>query len=124
MLRPFRPLAKSLRASFLVLLLIGLVTRPVLGLVGELHAMQHVATASGAGHGHLHHGDRTAPHDHDHGHVKGPHALMHQTFAGASVDVLAVQLLLVAPPPCRVPTHSCTSVARSHRSVPFRPPIA
>lgn len=50
----------ALRAGMLMLLVLGIVVRPALGLVGELHAMEHAAGAGSAAHGHAH--DMHRPH--------------------------------------------------------------
>lgn len=42
----------ALRAGMLMLLVLGIVVRPALGLAGELHAMEHAAGMAGGGHGH------------------------------------------------------------------------
>ncbi|MGO4222416.1 hypothetical protein AB4Y64_11260 [Lysobacter sp. TAF61] len=121
--RSLRTLSNALRASFLALLVLGLVSRPATGLGCDLLAMEHgsiLAASSGQGHVHP---DHNAPLG-DHTHAKGAHTLMHQHFAGASVDASAAPFVLADTRTSPVPTPSCVPVSRLQRAVPFRPPIA
>jgi hypothetical protein len=119
--RSLRPFSRVLRTSFLVLLLLGLVSRPAPGLGCDLLAMEHggeVTSTSDQGHA-----DPCAPRG-DHAHAKGANTLMQPCFAGASVDASATQLVLPDTSSSPVPTPDCVPVSRLQRSVPFRPPIA
>lgn len=131
-----RSLPVLLRASLLVLLVVGVIVRPMLNQISELHSFEHAALADVNAHGHDHDG-----HGHDHAadhsdpapdqppctdpdHAKGAHGLMHQADTGPSASLagLPVQfghpmragkLLMPAagPLPPQIP------------SSPFRPPI-
>lgn len=123
-LRSLRPFPRVLRASFLVLLLLGLVSRPAPGLGCDLFAMAHGSdetSTSDQGHPQS---DPCAPHC-DHAHAKRANTLMQPCFAGASVDASATPFVLTnntrASP---VPTPDCVPVPRLQRAAPFRPPIA
>ena len=117
-----------LRASLLVLLVLGLVIKPVLNQIGELHSIEHAALADADGHGHEH------GHDHEDGgqddepgqdHTKGAHGLMHQANLGASSDALPV--LAIQPLPSfslALPIPDCSAAPRQFAATPFRPPIA
>jgi hypothetical protein len=123
--RSLRPFSRVLRASFLVLLLLGLMARPAPGLGCDLLANDHgsdVTATSDQDHTDTD-TDPCAPHC-DHAHAKGAHTLMQPCFAGASVDASATPLLLVDTRASPVPTPDCVPVARLQHAAPFRPPIA
>lgn len=113
-----------LRAGFLVLLVLGLVIKPALSHITELHTVEHAALADADGHGHAHDGD------HDDGepaqdHVKGAHGLMHQANMGAFSDALPTLALqprhLYAS---TLPIPDSPAAPRQFVATPFRPPIA
>lgn len=116
-------LSTLLRASLLVLLVLGLVIKPALAFVGELHAIDHALATQADEHEH----EQADGHDDtpDPDHSKGAHALMHQaTSAGAFTDDLAVLTLpTVAYEPVVVPGPAASPVALKHITGPFRPPI-
>jgi hypothetical protein len=120
---PARHLPIFLRASLLVLLVLGVVIKPVLNQIGEFHAVEHALLADADGHGHDHDDD----HDDEPGqdHTDGAHGLMHQASVGAAADILPTLALLPALPPDLVaPTRHAAAVPRPHPNTPFRPPIA
>ena len=61
----------ALRTGMLMLLVLGIVVRPALGLAGELHAMEHAAGMAGGGHGHSH---AAAQQGHAVAHARDAHA--------------------------------------------------
>lgn len=76
----------ALRAGMLMLLVLGIVVRPALGLAGELHAMEHAAGMAGGGHGHSH---AAAQQEHAVAHASGTHAadVHHVDVGHAHADV-------------------------------------
>lgn len=116
--------AKSvLHLSMLLLLALGVLVRPALNLMGEVHGAAHAAAVA-AEHGHGHPGDGHDA-DHDQDHASGTHLLMHQADSGSSsglptsfrlppVEVAASQHLQWTP----------VSSLPQRLSSPFRPPIA
>lgn len=121
--RTLPPFSRLLRASFLVLLLIGLVSRPAPELGCDLLAGEHGATEASASAQGQAPCDGDAPQG-DHAHAKGAHTLMHHCFAGASVDASAAPFVLADLRESPVPTLGCVPVSRMQHAVPFRPPIA
>jgi ABC-type nickel/cobalt efflux system permease component RcnA len=138
MIGMIRPLTSILRASLLALLVLGLIIRPVLTQISDLHSMEHAAFAmanehdSDDDHGHEHH------HDQDHGvpegspkgdpnedHGKGAHGLMHQpSVGGASLDIACNLLVVpVIPPMAVLPMPMTSPVPLQNLATPFRPPI-
>lgn len=110
------------------MLLLGVVCKPVLGFVGELHAVEHAILAvDGDGHGLPDAGvdDHDAGGDGDEGHTFGVHGLLHQAGGFASSLPAADSLLVPALAPAEVlPRLDAFSPARSTLTLPFRPPIA
>ncbi|MFC3814604.1 hypothetical protein [Lysobacter sp. GCM10012299] len=115
MTRTLRPFSRVLRASFLVLLLLGLVSRPAPGLGCDLLAAEHDSAVAAGDHG--------APQG-NHAHAKGAHTLMHQCFFGAAVDATASPFVLADTRNSPVPIPGFQPVSRLQLAVPFRPPIA
>ncbi len=125
---PARTSLNFLRASLLVLLVLGLVIKPALNQIGELHSIEHAALADADGHGHEH------GHDHDDGdqddepgqdHTKGAHGLMHQANLGASSDALpSIAIQPLESCSLALPIPDCTAAPRQFAATPFRPPIA
>jgi hypothetical protein len=114
----------ALRASLLLLLVLGLVVRPVLNHVGELHGIEHAATAA-AEHGHAHPGDDSHVSDHDSDHTKGTHGLLHQADAGAAAGILIdFGVSALHMPKAKAPSLEFLAEPRRLPSTPFRPPIA
>jgi hypothetical protein len=127
MLPPATTHLNFLRASLLVLLVLGLVVKPVLNQIGELHSIEHTVLADADGHGHGHGHDHDGDQDDEPGqdHTAGAHGLMHQANLGASSDALpplAIQQLESFS--LALPIPDCTSAPRQFAATPFRPPIA
>ncbi len=120
----------------LLLLTLGMAIQPVLGALGEMHAVEHAATTpqgdSDHGHehahthahaveaGHAHSGDAPDP-----DHAIGEHGLMHQgggaSFAlPQSTPSLACQM----PAEARLPDSAPRRLPGDAPDLPFRPPIA
>lgn len=113
----------ALRASLLVLLVLGVMIRPVLNQVGDLHAAGHATFVAGD-HGHDHSDDDHDPDTYP-DHTKGAHGLMHQADTGTSAGIwvswaLPPALLLTSV----LPMPDSASVHPQQPSSPFRPPIA
>ncbi|MEQ1511493.1 MAG: hypothetical protein ABL934_02310 [Lysobacteraceae bacterium] len=117
-------LSRALHASFLALLVLGLMIAPVLTQLGELHAAEHAEFAAD-------------PHDHDHGadheddpdrddHNAGAHGLLHFTCGAGSltnlVATISIQMAYGRMPMLQHPDAS--GVPHQLLSPPFRPPIA
>ena len=120
-----RKTLEFLRAGLLVLLVLGLVAKPVLNQIGDLHSVEHavLADADADGHGHDHGDD----HDDEPGqdHANGAHGLMHQANMGAFSDLLPTLALLPRPVfPTVLPVPDLPSAPRQFAATPFRPPIA
>lgn len=123
--RFIRPFPAFLRASLLVLLVLGIVVKPVLAQVGELHAAQHASLtdADGQGHGHEHGSDQGDESNSDH--TQGAHGLMHQGSAGGtSVEVpLPLTLPALTGEGAALPPTGDAVLPPAHFGTPFRPPI-
>lgn len=138
-----RRLALSLlRRTFMVLLLVSIVVRPVMGDMATLHAAEHstraamAAEAGLASHDHHDHerAEVAGSHGHAHAdsdtlatgdHASGAHAVMHYGVAGASsvaqhfsMEVPLLRFGMTTPPPSD-PIRPGTRLTS-----PFRPPIA
>ena len=119
-----RRIAHFLRTSLLVLLALGVMIKPVLAEIGELHSAEHELSMAAVDHGAHHHGD----HD-EHGgpdHAQGQHGLMHQGGAGQPVGIAMSSIAL---PPMHfgrviLPPLHATPLPRQTATTPFRPPIA
>lgn len=117
------PVLILLRTSLLALLVLGMVVRPALNLVGELHAVEHAAFAQAGDHGHDLPDDRDSTPGPDH--ATGAHGLMHQADTGTSAVLWTTWVLPPASPPASVlPMPDSTAVRPQQPSSPFRPPIA
>jgi hypothetical protein len=128
-LRHYRRL---LRTAFLALLVLGLVVNPTLAAVGELHAIEHAAAASGHdrdGHPHSagtddHHHDHPSGHP-DRDHATGTHGLMHQSgtasFTLPEAEVVVSGLAACGP---LLPEFRRCPLPGDCPNLPFRPPIA
>ena len=120
-----------LRTGAIALLLIGLLTRPVLALVGEVHMLDLAVHALAEGqplqYGHAHDLSQFESQDRNPGereYFKGSHSLMHLTCPVASIDGKFDTTLLVGPVTCLLitPPPDAESPLRNV-AVPFRPPI-
>lgn len=121
---PATPLTTLLRASLLVLLVLGMLVKPVLNHVGELHAVEHAALAV------CDHGHDGSDHDctdsgPDTDHAQGAHSLMHSADAGASTGIcISSTSLPTAAPDSVLPMPDTAAVHPQHPISLFRPPIA
>lgn len=119
----YRHLRTLLRTSFLVLLMLGVMIRPMISQFSALHDVEHATLAGTNGHGHDHPDDRDPTPDPDN--ATGAHGLMHQADTGPSANIWTAWLV-----PQLIPAASDLSLAdlastRPHRvTSPFRPPIA
>lgn len=121
--RPNRHLPSILRASFLALLVLGVMIRPMIGQLGALHAAEHVTLGSVSEHGHDHSGDRDQMPDPDH--TKGAHGLMHQGDTGSAANIWTAGIQSPeAPSASRLPQADLASSRPQVLTSPFRPPIA
>jgi hypothetical protein len=143
---PFRPAFAHavLRAGLLALLLSGLMIRPVLSGLSDMHAAEHAITAEAqaAGHGHADDHGHDHPNDHHHDpaphhppqpddggagedHSSGLHGLMHQA-GGWTTAELAYGLQI--PPALHrdacPPNPAGSGQPQQSPFHPFRPPIA
>lgn len=120
-----RQLPFLLRASLLVLLALGLLTRPVLTAISGVHAVAHPELAAVDDHGHSH-DIQQDDEDRRDNHAQGSHGLMHQAGAGGAFDhstarldlPTAVHVASLLPPASQRPP------SKPRLTSPFRPPIA
>ena len=122
-----RRLQRFLRASLLTLLVLGLLAKPVVLFMCEVHSIEHARIAAADPHGIHFEGDRDDPGDngqsgskHTHG-ANGVWQLSVATFASVVPDLTAGIVLMprVALPPLRA-----TAIEPRAPTNPFRPPIA
>lgn len=110
-----------LQVCAIALLLFGLVCKPVLDLVGELHALEHAALvdqADAPGNDHEENGEEGD-------HMLGGHGLLHQGGGGAGWIPFAYPVLVLAAQPATgIPVIDTSPPASSTLTSPFRPPIA
>lgn len=115
-----------LRMSMLVLLMLGVVGRPLLNEIAKLHAIEHAALTAES-HGHAH-DDPTLPDpdsDPDPDHSQGGHALMHQADFSASSNLPpSIATRIAMPPSIAVPVLQLGEFPQRPAGSPFRPPIA
>lgn len=127
---------RLLRASLLVLLVLGLMIRPVLTGLSEGHAAEHAMSVDLHEEEHQddHHDDHAHPHDqvpHADGdapgndHASGTHGLMHQPGGHTTLELTAA---IEVPPAPRhgqaLPNLARPGLPKQPPSNPFRPPIA
>ncbi|HET9033874.1 MAG TPA: hypothetical protein VFN25_13350 [Dokdonella sp.] len=118
-------LPSVLRASFLLLLALGVMARPVLNQLSALHDVEHatLAGASGHGHGHDHPGDQKQTPDPDESTVG--HELLHQADTGSSANIWTSWISLNAIPlASTLPLVDLAQTRTQRLASPFRPPIA
>ncbi|AKJ75450.1 hypothetical protein [Xanthomonas oryzae] len=121
MLRPSATVASLLRTSLFVLLVLGALVRPMLNLVGDLHADEHAVVAA-AEHGHHHPGEQDERADPDH--TKGFHGLLHQADAHAAATLWnAWSWGASLAPALEGPTMDVLWQPSHQPTSPFRPPI-
>ncbi len=121
-------LFRLLRASFLALLVLGLMIKPILGQLSALHAAEHAVAVAADAHGHDHGVDGTGegrdPEQDDH--TSGAHGLMHQSGGSTTLTGLAASMsvpMVYARMP-DLPIPDAIGVPHEVPSSPFRPPIA
>lgn len=126
-----RHYSRLMRTAFLALLVLGMAINPTLAAVGDLHAIEHAAAASGHdrdGHPHSagtdhHHHDPSGQPDRDH--ATGTHGLMHQnctvSFALPEAEVVVSGLAASGPLLPEIHRHPLSGDCPN---LPFRPPIA
>lgn len=121
-------LYRLLRASFLALLVLGLMIKPVLAQLSALHAAEHAVAVAADAHGHDHGADGTDddgdPEQDDH--TNGAHGLMHQSGGSTTLTGLAASMfvpMVYARMP-DLPIPDAIGVPHEVPSSPFRPPIA
>ena len=122
-------LSRLLRASFLALLVLGLMIKPVLAQLSELHVAEHAmaVTADAHDHGHDSGSDTDnggSPEEDDH--ATGAHGLMHQSGGSTTLTVpfasISVPMVYARMPDLPIP--DAIGVPHEVLSSPFRPPIA
>ncbi len=123
-------LSQLLRASVLALLVLGLMIKPVLAQLSELHAAEHALAVAADAHGDDHDhsaddtGDGGSPEEDDH--AIGAHGLMHQS--GGSITLIglvpSISVPMVYARMPDLPIHDAIGVPHEVLSSPFRPPIA
>lgn len=117
-----RRLPFSLRTSMLVLLALGLLVKPVVTAISEIHTANHPELAT-RGHPHEH----GSEHQDDRGadHAQGAHGLMHQATGGAFDQASArFELPAAAGADVLLPTADHRPGSQLRLTSPFRPPIA
>lgn len=121
------------RTALLVLLALGMVVKPTLAALGELHDAEHAAHAVAHSHDHGHHhgpdGDpETDPHlpaPSDPDHVLGAHGLLHmQCTVSVALSDIPSRLVPIAAPALPLPDLETPRLPGDAPSLPFRPPIA
>ena len=118
-----RFLSRLVRASMLVLLMLGVAIKPMLGSLCEIHALNdalagYVFDAGDPAADPLHQSDRD--------HASGAHGSVHEDdSSGAYADIVGVVILPIGRYAATVPaTEPAAAVPRQHFTAPFRPPIA
>lgn len=112
-----------LRTSFLVLLMLGVMVRPMINQLGALHDVEHATLAGTHDHGHDHPDDRDPTPDPDHS--AGAHGLMHQADTSSSANIWTAWIALpVVPASSKLPLADLASTRPQRLASPFRPPIA
>lgn len=119
MRRSLPPILNVLRTSLLVLLVLGVIIRPMLNQMGQLHSMEHAALAADAGT--TDHGPGTPDPDH----TLGGHLLLHMADVGASAWLATSWAVTATPMPVFAPLLRKVPTLQAQRfDSPFRPPIA
>lgn len=129
---------RFLRSALLAVLVLGMVLKPTLVMLGDLHGAQHslAGTVHGAhGHDHGHHdgsepgaagsdphpGDRAAPD----GHALGSHGLLHQeTTLSLSLPESLIRIPMPVPARETLPASGDFGRPGAPPEMPFRPPIS
>ena len=126
-----RQLRQLFCTSLLVLMALGLLTRPVVSATSEMHPVAHPELAAYGADEHSH---GESAEDADAGrtsedgqpeHTDGLHGLMHQASGGAfDRGIAALEVPIVSGRHLLVPAVSDTARIPERLSSPFRPPIA
>ena len=121
--RVYPHLRTILRTGFLVLLMLGVMVRPMINQLSALHDVEHATLAGANDHGHDHPDDRNATPDPDHS--AGAHGLMHQADTSSSANIWTAWIALpVVPASSKLPLADLASTRPQQLTSPFRPPIA
>lgn len=123
--RFIRQLSCLMRASLLVLLALGLLTKPVLSAVSEIHTLAHPELITADDHGHSH-DVQTDDDERKADHTQGSHGLMHQAGPGGAFDHSTARLdvPMAAPYAALLPAANPRPRSSARLTSPFRPPIA
>lgn len=107
---------RLLRATMLALLVLGTMVRPVLGVISELHTIEHAALASGTD---------SQGNGLDPDHTLGVHGLLHHSCGSTDSTLPASPSLTALPPATAVLPRLTTIPPRgAYIDLPFRPPTA
>ena len=119
-------LSTALQLGILLLLMMGVAIKPMLGALCETHVAAHLSSSHGhdyAGAAGIH--DSTSEHQMDREHARGADGLLHEGDQSSAYADITVAVVL--PAALRGPSHlgatASVTVAKSHLSGPFRPPI-
>lgn len=125
MSRSIRQLPYFLRTSLLVLLALGLLTKPVLTAISEIHTLAHPELIAADDHGHSH-DVQTDDDERKADHTQGSHGLMHQAGAGGAFDhsTARLDLPMAVPNASLLPAANPRPPSQARLTSPFRPPIA
>ena len=119
-------LRRLFRASFLALLVLGLMINPVLAQLGEFHAAEHAVAADAHGHDHRADGTNDGDDPEQDDHTSGSHGLMHQNGGSTTltglVASMSVPMVYTRMPDLPIP--DAIGIPQEVPSSPFRPPIA
>lgn len=112
-----------LRTSFLVLLMLGVMIRPMINQFSALHDVEHATLTGANDHGHDHPDELDPTPDPDH--ATGAHGLMHQADTGSSANIWTTWIAPpVMPVASNVTLSDLASTMAQRLTSPFRPPIA
>jgi len=116
-------LRSTVRTSFLVLLMLGVMVRPMLNQLSTLHDVEHATLAGANDHGHDQPDNRAPTPDPDH--FTGAHGLMHQVDTGSSANIWTAWVSSpVVPAASKLPVVDFPSTRPPQLASLFRPPIA
>lgn len=112
-----------LRTTLLLMLALGVLARPVIDQVGEMHQANHAEVAV---EDHHHDGDANPDEAPGHEGYAGMHGVLHETCASGALGMLAHALTMPGPIERAVllPGRHVRHLPDSPSPTPFRPPIA
>lgn len=119
---------RLLHIALLVMVALGVLLQPVLGALGDLHALEHAAAMQSHDHGHSHLAGHEAPHDGEDalGDPIGDHGLLHQ--GGFAMSMALIEPVFQLLPPIlmdeRLDRSHAPGPPITRLTLPFRPPIA